>query len=319
MQMMTELAVEIANQEIDSGVDLHIGTPAPDEHHFPQPVFPEEESQPFLRTEYVSPQPIPSAVHPRRSFAEYLFAKRRRDYRIKCATIDSEYECALQAERAREDAWREEQVKMADVSLAAHLEWDKRRLNFEDNEIQRYLNAVTMTDASYIATLISTIIDHVSWPYPMEVAVGISETCKVVTLDIDLIDSNSVDDRIYVFLKARHMVECRALSQTAKRQRYLRFVHAALFRAIGETFSTMGLIANICASAFSDENSATTGNLERQCVLSVLVDRPRWAKINFDALGPVNPVEALAVFPNRRRLTQGHVLTPVAPLDVDID
>ena len=247
-----------------------------------------------------------------------MIPARRREYRAKVAAARAAYTAAAQTEDARRHSLEAEQVQRADEANASHIAWEAAREAFVDAEFQRYLLAMTMADADYIGTLVSSVLSHVAWPCEMNLTVDISRTSAVVVLGIDLPVAEGIPLETFVFLKSRQVVERRTLSSNAAQQRYLRFVHAILFRSIGETFATAKSIEKVIASAFSELRSPATAKLERECILSVCVDRTRWSELNFDDIDAIDPIEALTRFPHHRRSARGAALTPVVPLSADV-
>jgi hypothetical protein len=316
MRQLTDEAAQSANRQIAEGLDVHLGTPCVNETRYPEPEFADLEPPPFSRM-IIPARRVPALIFPARSLAEYVIPARRREYRAKVAAARAAYTAAVQAEDARRNSLEAEQDQRADEANAKHVAWEAAREAFIDAEFQRYLNAMTMADADYIGTLVSSVLSHVAWPCEMNLTVDISRTCTIVVLGIDLPDADAIPLETLVFLKSRQTAERRTLSSNAAQQRYLRFVHAILFRSIGETFATAKSIEKVFASAFSELRSHATGKLERECILSVCADRTRWSELSFDEIDAIDPVEALARFPHHRRSARGTSLAPVVPLASD--
>ena len=106
----------------------------------------------------------------------------------------------------------------------------------------------------------------------------------------------------------------RLLSDARNRRNYARHIHGVLFRIIGECFASFPRMRRVVGSGFSQRAGSVTGVIAEEYLISVSVDRRHWSRIDFSALERVDPVEALAQFDLRRRMTKAGVFTPIKPL-----
>jgi len=72
-----------------------------------------------------------------------------------------------------------------------------------------------------------------------------------------------------------------------------------LCRIDGEGFTKEPALNKVCVAGYTQRLSAATGVLEDSYIVSVLVERGEWTKIDFANLSAVDPGAALARFDRR--------------------
>ena len=105
----------------------------------------------------------------------------------------------------------------------------------------------------------------------------------------------------------------KAKNQTALRLDYARHIHGILLRTAGAVAATLPHVERIVVSGFSQRLDRATGVVGDDYLLSVIFDREGLARIDHDHLDRVDPVEAIAAFEHRRRMTAMGIFKPVEP------
>ena len=85
-----------------------------------------------------------------------------------------------------------------------------------------------------------------------------------------------------------------------------------LFRLIGEAFTVHSDINTVLATAFKTEINDATGQADNVYLISVLVHRKQWTRLNFQNLDAVDPIIALGRFNIARSLTKMRTLIPIS-------
>jgi hypothetical protein len=105
----------------------------------------------------------------------------------------------------------------------------------------------------------------------------------------------------------------RTKSPAGLREEYAKHVHGIGFRLIGEVFKTLPRPATVVLSAYSQRLNSATGRTVDEYLYSVEVERLAFAGIDFSSLADVDPVESLASFRLRRRMTKTGVFKVIEP------
>ena len=150
-----------------------------------------------------------------------------------------------------------------------------------------------------------------AWPFETGVSLEVHD--RTVWLDIlipgprDLpTESAGVsDDRLQVLI--------RGIGEQQRQRAYVRFVHASVFRVVGEIYHQLPGVECVVAAVFhrtEDEN----GEAARDCLLTTSIEQDPWADVNFGNLGAIHLPSSFNRFAGRRELSQAGRFRAVEPL-----
>ncbi len=269
---------EKLNGGIDEILETHLATPSPNEH----PVY---EPRPFTMPR--PPKPPLKQLGP----IDPLLPGRR-------ARIE-------EANRAAQDAWSAE--------LAA---WERARERHEAREAarRRELEEGLYSDASVMERVFEERLAEIDWPRETELSYGLARGGRSLALDIDLPEVEDMPTMRAEVSASQYKLNLKRRSATQVRKEYMRFVHAIVFRAVGEAFHALPAAEEVIASGYSQRPDPSTGQVRDDYLLSVRVDRSGWQQIDFSNLGDVDPIAALERFELVRDMTKTGVFRPITPL-----
>ena len=272
-----EQQCEAINAELTAITDLHLLCPSPAQ----MPACP------AARFTAVAPRE-PDAKGP--GFLGRLFPPIRR--RIKAEN-----------EAARADWEREKQ------------QWYRRKAEFEreEQERQRLFRQAQLGHPAAMSDVFQHRIQALDWPRETLIDYRIENGGRVMFVDVDLPEIENLPRKRAVVPSRGLRLSIRTVSDTRHRRHYARHIHGVLFRIIGESFASFPRMQRVVASGFSQRVRGATGAVADEYLISVSVDRADWNRIDFSALERVDPVEALARFDLRRRMTKTGIFTPIEP------
>src|SRR5690606_29615372 len=135
------------------------------------------------------------------------------------------------------------------------------------------------------------------WPRETELSYGLARGGRSIALDIDLPEVEDMPTMRAEVSASRYKLNVRKKSSTQVRKEYMRFVHAIVFRAVGEAFHALPAAEEVIASGYTQRPDPATGQVRDDYLLSVRVDRPGWQAIDFSNLDDVDPSAPLERFP----------------------
>ena len=279
--------------------EIHLLTPR-EEYTFEAPVF-------GLPEPAGLPVPAPAPVSTERGIWTWLlhalWPPARRAWKAE-----------LDAEEARKAA-QFEAAKEAERNRLEHarLEWEEARTQF-DSESERDRRRWTDAqggDAASVLELLSMHLGAIDWPLATTAAVEYSG--GPLWIDIDLPTVEEMPEQEWTVRKPAKGLSAKALSETARRKDYMRHVHGIAIRMLGETFALLGCVDDVVLSGFTQRTDPATGREVEDYLFSVRVTRPAWKRLDLGRLALIDPVEALASFELRRKMTKTGIFKPIEP------
>lgn len=229
---------------------------------------------------------------------EKAFQQRLIQWERERARLTTEYQATLSRWRPDHEAWVNRKNAFDSTQAA-------RKAQFE-RELR--------LDAAFQEDVLEGAFEALSWPYETQISweVAVERSGNVVSLDIDL-------PEIEMLSTAQLAMGRSGLRETSKTQKQLReeyaaHIHGVVFRAIGVVFAVLPETAQVLAAGYSQRASKATGFVEDEYLLSVLVERQAWSRINFDALEGVSPVDALGMFQIQRSMTTTGIFKAITPI-----
>lgn len=210
--------------------------------------------------------------------------------------------------RESEAVWRGEFEKWQHAK-AAH--------EAQEHARERELLEGLLTDEAVMQRVLEERLTSLAWPRETNLSYELTQDGRMVALDIDLPEVEDMPNQKAEIAAAGFKLNLKTKSATQVRKEYQQFVHAILFRAIGEAFFALPNSEHVLASGYSQRPDPTTGRVRDDYLISVRVDRSRWQDIDFTNLSVVDLVTAFERFELTRDMTKTGIFKPITPLPLD--
>ena len=169
------------------------------------------------------------------------------------------------------------------------------------------------TDPDAAAAALEAVFEAFDWPRETLLSFEVADDGQTVLVDVDLPEIEDLPQRVASLAASGKRLAVKAKSQTALRLEYARHIHGILLRTAGAAAATLPHVERIIVSGFSQRLDRATGVVGDDYLLSVIFTRQGLARIDQDQLDRVDPVEAIAAFEHRRRMTATGLFKPVEP------
>ncbi len=133
-------------------------------------------------------------------------------------------------------------------------------------------------------------------------------------MDVDLPVIDDIPQDVAAIAARGLKVNIKEKSQTQTRKEYMTFIHAVLFRAVGEAFYVLPRVDSVIASAYTQRVDSATGHTGDEYLLSVRVDRNEWTQVSFNNLDSLDVVVCFERFELRRAMSKTGVFQPIEPI-----
>jgi hypothetical protein len=197
----------------------------------------------------------------------------------------------------------EEALDAWEARLAAHDQADEARG-------ARFAEAQE-GDPDAVEDFLCLHLPTIAWPFETEVSLEVHD--RTVWLDLVVPDLRDLPAEAAGVADDRLQVLIRAISERQRQRTYLRFVHAAVFRIVGEIFHQLPGVECVIASAFRRTESED-GEAGADCLLTTSIEKAPWADVNFGDLGNIHLPSSFNRFEGRRDLSRAGRFVPVEPL-----
>jgi hypothetical protein len=265
------------NQEIESVLNIHLGTP-PADFQVKFEAIPFEQGRPQK----------PAEVKP--GFFGKFFKGPQLKAEAETLRLNRKHEEAL-AQWSREKSEHEM----------------RETLRKELIETTRYKAPEGMQD------FLSEVLSDIEWPRETLVSFEVSTSGKEVFLDVDFPEIGDMPTEHAVVASRGIRINRKQRSEIQCRKDYMHHVHAILFRLIGEAFAALPTVGEVIASGFSQRNDQQTGHVVDEYLLSAKVRREQWGEINFSNIKALVLTDSFEQFELRRKMTKTGVFAAIQP------
>jgi len=195
-------------------------------------------------------------------------------------------------------------------------QWEADRKRHEQDEARREvaLEEGLRSDQEVMENVLEERLSSLAWPRETIVSFELHDEGRSAFLDVDLPEVEDMPDKTASVASRGLKVNIKNKSDTQVRKDYMHFIHAILFRVIGETFATLPELQEVVASGYSQRPDPATGNIRDDYLISTRATRTDWEAINFRNLEAVDVIDAFDQFELRRKMTKTGVFKPVEPL-----
>lgn len=270
---LLEAAAIKINNELESCLSIHLGTPPPDRQPSTLPPF-----------------DVPAPVEPQLEKISILdrILMRGADLEQEQAQQLSEYHTELEAwERAR----------------AAHA--DAQR------EIEKALRLARNGFAAGMEGTLEYVLAGIRWPKTTQVAYAFSYDQTALALDVDLPDEGETPQVLAEPKGSRLAMKRRTDAQV--RRDFVALCFGSLFRVAGEAFAALPTISKCLISGYIQRVDPATATSRDDYIISVVVDRSDWEQIDFSSLEMLDPAAALKTLGARFALDRSARFNPITP------
>jgi hypothetical protein len=191
----------------------------------------------------------------------------------------------------------EEERKKADDASAEQYEQETQFENMMNNQ------------KDFAEDILAYAMSRIEWPRETLVVYEVDD--DNAAFDVDLPEIEDMPGTEFQATESGKSVREKALSDLRIRKDYARHVHGIVFRVAGEAFRALDYLREVTVSGYSQRPDAATGNQRDDYLVSVRIDREGWNRINFGNLENVDPIEALSAFDIRRNMSKGFVFTAI--------
>ena len=199
------------------------------------------------------------------------------------------------------DNWTAE--KAAWEALEQYREEEETRLIFTSIE------AIDNTLARYLS--------DIDWPTPPTVSYDLGDNIHTIAVDIQLPEEQDIPTVKWSVPARQYRLSAKKLTATKQRQLYRDYIHGIIFRVAGEIFARLPTVDRAAISAYRNTSNPATGNAAEQYVVSVIISRVDWERINFSTIEQVQTPEALDMFSLRQKMTSTGIFKEVIPFTAE--
>ena len=277
---LIERCCDEINAKVEALGTIHLQTPAPHERLRYEP------------REFDQVAPTPPAMK-RHGFLGWLFKSTR---------------TRIDADNAERQARFEGAMK----------DWNSAKAAFDESEQARkvLLEERVLSDVDAMEQVLEGALKAITWPRETIVSTEISESGRVLQLDVDLPEIEDMPRTTASTPSKGYKLTVKEMSAAKLQKLYMQHVHGIGFRIIGEAFAVLPKIEEVLLSAFSQRPNKATGAAVDEYLYSVRVKRDDWSAISFANLKARDVVTALERFELRRQMSKTGAFTPVEPLSM---
>ena len=309
-----ETQIDEINGDTELLANIHLDTlsPSASPEYAYQP-FPEPEPEVPVPPE-IPAKPLKETLPPRRWWHVLIPGSIKRLEAIK-ARIKSEHSQAI-------TQWNETKHRLAEEhakSIKAHTElrssWLARKEAHDQSEARNaeQFNKDLADNVDFMESLVESHLNELDWPRETIVSLETLSGGDVVIMDVDLPEIEDFPQKTAQLSASQKRLLIKSKPQKTLRLEYARHIHGILLRVAGTVFAALPKCKQVVISGYSQRLDPATGAVNDDYLISSQIPRDTFAKINFDNLEGVDPIEAFTQFTTRRNMTATGVFKPTEP------
>jgi len=290
----------------------------------PESALPEYEPQPFDLPAPAEPEPVSLPPEPVKPTLKIRFWDRLIPGRQ--ARLSQAHEQRLskwqQAHRLWQQDCRQQQEAAAQQRQAYEQQlaaWTNAKEEHRQQQAQlaEAFHQRLAGDEALMTEVLTTELQQLDWPRETLVDFEIDLPRRRVCLDVDLPEIEDIPDRRARLGARNRRLVIRDKSARQRRQEYARHIHGVILRLASVVLALLPGIERVVLSGYSQRLDASTGHVRDDYLLSVDVDKRRFAELNFAQPERVDPVAALERVNLRRDMTKTGIFRPIQPMGRD--
>jgi hypothetical protein len=218
--------------------------------------------------------------------------------------------------------WHRNQVdlrneQLREAFLTEHRRWLDARGAHDRAEGKRHELFLLRNEGKHAGTenFIDWYLSALQWPQSTSLELILDPNGRRLSLDVDFPEIEDLPKGVPEVAARARALRVKPFSDAARRKLYAAHIHAVMFRLIGEAFHAVPALDEVIASGHSQRPDKATGVIRDEYLISVPVSRAAWQEIDFNKLEHVDPIEALARFPVRRKMTKTGMFNSIEPFE----
>ena len=199
------------------------------------------------------------------------------------------------------------------------IEWNRLKdvHNSEQTELKSLYEEEVRINSDKMTELLELEIGNVIWPRETLISFEISEDKKSVYLDVDLPEIEDLPQKVAKFSANRKRLLIKNKAKETIQNEYALHVHGILMRASGVVLTTLPGIDNVVVSGFTQRMDSSTGYEKENYIVSAIVKRKNYKKLNFDNLKAVSPIDFIGEHYVRRKLLKSGIMRAIEPFEIN--
>ncbi len=199
--------------------------------------------------------------------------------------------------------------------VAARQQWESEKAVHETREASRgrEFDTALRSDEELMEQVLAERLARLAWPRETLISFELRERGAMAWFDVDLPEVEDMPDQSASVAARGLKINIKKSSETQIRKDYMRFIHAILFRAIGEAFAALPALQEVVASGYTQRPDPSTGAIRDDYLVSTRAPRDAWTVINFKNLEAIDVIEAFERFELRRKMTKTGIFKPIEP------
>ena len=200
-----------------------------------------------------------------------------------------------------------EKAKMQQAYDAVLKEIENAKLEFED--AQKALDGFVNGDDNYINESIDHLLACLKVPFDFSINYEYLPTHQILRIQLDLPEIEDFPKKKATLL-ATEEISIKDKGKAECTKDYANSVCGMAFFFVGMMFNVSLKIRDIEISAYTQRVNKATGNEEDCYIYSVVFNRSHFARINYDA---IDPIEALKAQPNKSKILKSFEMREIVP------
>ncbi|MCH8530322.1 MAG: DUF4236 domain-containing protein [Saccharospirillum sp.] len=197
--------------------------------------------------------------------------------------------------------------------------WYRRKSEFEsaENDRKELEEKQVFESIDAMDKVLSFYLSEIEWPSVPEIDYDLGSNNKTLALDIFLPSEEGLPNKEWSVPGNAYRLTSRKISESKRRQIYRDYAHAILLRIIGEVYARLPTVDHIMISAYRTGVDTATAQDTDEYILSAIVKRSTWQKIDFNRIARIDPVEAMKEHDLIRNMTKTGIFKPIKPYTTD--
>lgn len=202
---------------------------------------------------------------------------------------------------------KEEKARMQQAYDAVLKEIENANLEYED--AQKALEGFVNGDDNYINESIDHLLACLKVPFDFSINYDYLPAHQILRIQLDLPEIEDFPKKKATLL-ATEEISIKDKGKAECTKDYANSVCGMAFFFVGMMFNVSLKIRNIEISAYTQRINKATGNEEDCYIYSVVFNRSHFARINYDA---IDPIEALKAQPNKSKILKSFEMREIVP------
>jgi hypothetical protein len=306
-------AADQINGDVDLLGNIHLDAP------YPSPArllaveeFPETEPKRPVSTRKPTEPTVRLPDQP--GFVSRFFGGSSRHER-KVSLLEGEHALAINVWRTRCATIEADEARSIASWKVEHASWGEHRDEFgRQGEIADTEHRIKLAEnADYSASILTEAFRSLEWPRETLISFQLDLSGKNAWLDVDLPEIEDLPQRLATIAASGKKLNVKAKAKKSLSMEYARHVHGIALRIAATVAAVLPWAETINVSGFSQRLNKATGVANDDYLYSAMFTRAGLENIDFGSLEAVDPIEAMAAFDHRRKMSTAGVFNAIQP------